>query len=333
MKQKIKILFSVGATGASLSKGNVHFPFPVRLDSALKSYFQSEKCVQLSRSNLKNLFSLNSVALLNGKQQQKIVTPSFVLNEGLHEVEVAYFDDDDIFALNAAKPFPGPCFLKIVYEDTKLFAVWKAPGIPSNPHNANEIHTAVNAALSHFPSLNKVGRSRLEPGLVHRLDVGTSGLLLFAKTQPEFLRLQHLWKTQKVTKIYRALVVKPNAPFQETIIDFPLAHHFTSKKKMIALTGNEKFYRGNVFQAVTRVLDSRETKEGLLDITIQIDTGVTHQIRCHLSTLNIPIVGDDVYNGSPSSRLWLHAWKLIIPQSNTEETLKLTAALPQDWPC
>lgn len=243
--------------------------------------------------------------------------------------------------------------MSILYEDRTLLILNKPSGTPSAPINELETETAVHLALNYFPQLQGVGDKPLEPGLVHRLDTGTSGALVFAKTQAEFQRLKQLWRERKVTKIYRAVAhpaedtpspVLKRLPLR---VDFPLAHHAKSKKKMIALTQpSMRHFRGRPIPAVTHVLESfplqqkaisPELAPGLLDLTIEIETGVMHQIRCHLQALGMPIWGDPVYERASAAplvratRLWLHAWKIGIP-SASGELLQIEAPLPEDWP-
>lgn len=221
-------------------------------------------------------------------------------------------------------------FLKVVYEDEDLLVLDKGSGIPSLPHSAQETETAVGSALAHWPALEGVGNKSLEPGLVHRLDTGTSGLLVFAKTQTEWERLRGLWRNREVQKIYRARVSLleplPSLKTLPWVIQSPLAHSAKSSKRMLALPkGQTEFrksaIRGKPLPALTLVLEARPfipenptaTKQQA-ELTIEIKTGVMHQIRCHLASQGWPILGDPIYYSlnktEPSSRLWLHAWKL-----------------------
>jgi 23S rRNA pseudouridine1911/1915/1917 synthase len=230
-------------------------------------------------------------------------------------------------------------FLPIIYEDEDLLVLNKASGVASVPHRDNEIHTAVGSALAHFPDLKGIGPKALEPGLIHRLDTGTSGLLVFAKTQIEFNRLKNEWKLQNVKKIYRAWVcVSSKFPAVPFSIKFPIGHSKKSSKRMISITSEHmrSRIRGKILPAYTEVINIYETinPKKVIDIEIQIHTGVMHQIRCHLATLKFPILGDTIYRGHKASRLWLHAWKLTLPLKNNTQ-LTLTAELPEGWnnPC
>lgn len=280
---------------------------------------------------------------------------------------------------NAAKPAPEGCFLPIVYQDADLLVLNKASGTPSLPLHPDETHTAVNAALAHCPDLSQLGslaKSPLEPGLVHRLDTGTSGLLIFARTAPEYERMRKVFRgTAQVTgvahrkqgdwgrspmlrKIYRCLSVSQEERSElpaAQVIAVPLGHDKKSKKKMrrVYNSAQESKIRGTPLPAITYLhralrVEQAEMQEaqpsllGLVDLEVEIKTGVMHQIRCHLAGLGYPILGDPIYKskpGKPSNldfgpfqkRLWLHAWRLEIPLKDGK-VLKLETELPAGWP-
>ena len=243
-------------------------------------------------------------------------------------------------SLQRAQPHPQGCFLPLVYEDKDLLVLHKDHQTPSIPHSAMETHTAMNAALAHFPAFSGIGPKPLEPGLLHRLDTGTSGLLIFAKNLEEFERLRREWKSPGLKKYYRAIIEKtnplPKVPFS---LDFYLGHDAKSSKKMLAFPAGQtpRRIRGAPLRALTQVLSEKKlthtkTSRGpLFDLELRIDTGIMHQIRCQLSAIGWPIWGDTLYRGSPAPRFWLHAWRLEIPLRRGS-LLKLEAQLPSDWP-
>lgn len=242
-----------------------------------------------------------------------------------------------------AQPCPRGCFLPILYEDETLLILNKTSGTASVPHLSSETDTAVNAALAHDPSLKSIGnldeKLGLEPAILHRLDTGTSGILAFAKSQEEYLRLRPLWGSGRIRKTYRALVTPshletrlPQLPHE---IRISLAHDLHSTKRMIALSSDKKRgYRGQPLPTLTRILSATALKPDLWDLEIAIETGVMHQIRCTLSHIGFPILGDTLYRGLPSARLWLHAWRLEIPRPEPEKPEKMLfieAPLPEFW--
>jgi 23S rRNA pseudouridine1911/1915/1917 synthase len=227
-----------------------------------------------------------------------------------------------------------------------MAAFWilnKTSGTPSVPHSVQETETAVGAALAHLPALSGIGRQGYEPGILHRLDTGTSGVLVFAKNQATFEIVKNLWKTPEVTKTYRALVkardparaFELQKPLREPIeITTPLAHDPKSSKKMIALETVQMIerglYRGKALPTHTRIISVLPTsRHGVLDLEIEIETGVMHQIRCHLASLGWPILGDPLYQGAPAQRLFLHAWKIRIKLPSG--ALEIEAPLPAVW--
>jgi 23S rRNA pseudouridine1911/1915/1917 synthase len=141
----------------------------------------------------------------------------------------------------------------------------------------------------------------LEGGLLHRLDTGTSGILIFAKSYTEFQRLKNLWKTNQVRKFYRALVVAADFQAPHTLIKTPpfsikteIAHDQKSSKRMIALPPDNapgvsrerllRQIRGKPLQAITHVI-TINPHNGALEVEVEIETGVMHQIRVHLSSI------------------------------------------------
>jgi 23S rRNA-/tRNA-specific pseudouridylate synthase len=201
----------------------------------------------------------------------------------------------------------------------------------------------VQVYLELFPAGEGLGRGGLESGILHRLDTGTSGCLVFAKTQIAFERIHAAWKTHEVLKIYRALSrpaldTPPTLPLPEPI-DLAIGHDIKSKRRMRVISAEwsphqlKTRIRGKPLPALTRVLEHRTLKQGVHELTVAIDTGVMHQIRVHLAHFGLPLLGDPVYGGSPSRRLGLHAWKVRLPSlSSTGLPLDITAPLPEFWP-
>lgn len=315
-----------------------------RLDRALLVELQKEY-PQLSRAALKRWFQSGSV-LLNGKP----ATPALEIYSKLsYTIKILGWDPGTLASVEAAVS-PDGCFLPVVYEDEDLFVLHKLSGIPSVPQKSGEAKTAVGAALAHFPELRSVGRGGYEPGILHRLDTGTSGLLVFAKHEEEFARLKQAWSSGQVQKTYRAIVRPPNGPnggndaeesrprepaFELPLkIDHPMAHDAKSARRMVVLDpsrARKPAFRGKPLPARTWI--HRFHKAGLQnwDFEIQIETGVMHQIRAHLSHFGWPILGDSIYRGLPSRRLWLHAWKLDL-RLRSGVRLSLHADLPAGWP-
>jgi 23S rRNA pseudouridine1911/1915/1917 synthase len=297
----------------------------------------------LSRATLKSWFQEKRVTEVFTGGERKL-SASDSLKPGKHQLRIQGFDPSEISTLGARASTRGS-FLEVVYEDNQLLVLNKTSGVPSVPHAPEETETAVGAALARIPEIKDIGRAGLEPGILHRLDTGTSGLLAFAKTSSEYERLRSVWSSGEVRKTYRALVASPPhspLPVLQTLpleLRFTMAHDARSAKRMVVLDAPmqkiKKQYRGKPLPTLTRILSARKLEshpdlpEGW-DLEIQIQTGVMHQIRCTLASLGIPILGDTLYQGRASSRLWLHAWKLELPLKSGEN-LTLEAPLPEGW--
>ena len=211
----------------------------------------------------------------------------------------------------------------IIYEDSDIIVVNKPKGMVVHPANGNPDGTLVNAIMSICKdSLSGIG-GEIRPGIVHRLDKDTSGILIVAKNDKAHINLSEQIKEHKVKKTYIALVkgiVKEN----NATINMPMGRSEKDRKKM-AVTKKGK-------EAIThfKVL-KRYDKYTLLEINIE--TGRTHQIRVHLSQIGYPIVGDEVY--SKGKNEWnvkgqcLHAKSLDFKHPITNENMHLEAKIPQ----
>jgi 23S rRNA pseudouridine1911/1915/1917 synthase len=298
---------------------------PVRLDLALLEFLNS-KDLKISRTLLKEWIKSKKVFL-----DHRPVRAGDLLPPGNYPIQIRNALEPTATAQASKKG----AFLPIVYEDKDLLVLNKTSGVPSAPLESDETETAVGAALAYCPALQSIGRGGLEPGLLHRLDTGTSGLLVFAKTQREYERLHTLWKKGQVKKHYRALVqLKNPLPKLPHLINAHLAHSSHNRKKMVVLDPeSHKVYRGKPLRAVTRIITIHSQQSMQADLEIEIETGVMHQIRCHLSHFGWPILGDPIYGDQTAllPRLYLHAWHLKIELENGN-VLSLESPLPEDWP-
>lgn len=306
-----------------------------RIDVALLDTLRIQ-APNLSRATLKEYFK-NKQILCNGNA----ISASTTLPAGSHSIQIRGWNPSRAETPRASASENG-CFLPVVYEDEDLLVLHKRSGTPSIPHSPEETETAVGAALARHPELVDLGRGGLESAILHRLDTGTSGLIVFARHNEEFTRLRAAWSTPAVKKRYRALVRqrKESEAFSESVwtmgthpflLDWPMGHDLGSTKRMVAIPpGLTRSIRGKELEARTRILKTTEIATGLFDVHVEIETGVMHQIRCHLASQGWPILGDPIYHGTPSSRLWLHAWQLILPL-RSGAILELQADLPERW--
>ncbi len=221
--------------------------------------------------------------------------------------------------------------LEIVYDDTDIVVVNKPPGMVVHPAPGHAEGTLVNALLHHVKDLSGIG-GELRPGIVHRLDRGTSGLMVVAKHDQAHAELSRQFKDREVEKEYVALVwgvVK-----QGRRIDLPIGRDPVHRKKI-----SERSRRART--AVSRVTQA-EKFDGLSLLRVTIVTGRTHQIRVHLSAIGHPIVGDTEYDGKKRhipprfravrnlNRPFLHAARLAFTHPKDGRTAQFSCALPPD---
>lgn len=213
--------------------------------------------------------------------------------------------------------------LEVIYEDNDIIVINKPKGMVVHPANGNPDGTLVNAVMAICKdSLSGIG-GEIRPGIVHRLDKDTSGIIVVAKNDKAHINLSEQIKNHEVKKTYIALVrgiVKEN----EATIDMPIGRSTKDRKKM-AVTKNGK-------RAVThiKVLERYEGKYTLLQVNIE--TGRTHQIRVHLSQIGYPIIGDAVYSNGKNEfgveGQCLHAKSLEFKHPITGEKMSLEAEMP-----
>ena len=215
--------------------------------------------------------------------------------------------------------------LDIVYEDNDIIVINKAKGMVVHPGNGNMDGTLVNAVLSHAKdSLSGIG-GEIRPGIVHRLDKDTSGLIIVAKNDNAHINVSEQIKNHEVTKIYTALV-RGNIEEDEATINMPIARDERDRKKMATdIDGKEAVTH---FTVIKRYYDYTLLK-------VKIDTGRTHQIRVHMAKIHHPVVGDEVYsNGKNEFNVkgqLLHSTILEFKHPRTGEKLHFEAPLPNEF--
>ncbi len=276
----------------------------------LDSYIAEEKS-ELSRTTIKRLLE-NAQILVNGTKQKASYKPE---TGDLIQINMPELCKTEL----VAQDIPVP----VIYEDKDIIVVNKPKGMVVHPANGNPDKTLVNAILAMCKdSLSGIG-GEIRPGIVHRLDKDTSGLLIVAKNDLAHINMSKQIQNRQVIKKYIALV-RGIVPEDEATIDMPIARSKKDRKKM-AVDKDGK-------NAVThfKVL-KRYDKYTLLEL--KIDTGRTHQIRVHMSYIGHPVVGDTTYsNGKNEFGIegqMLHAKYLEFKHPITGETLKLEAPLPQ----
>lgn len=215
--------------------------------------------------------------------------------------------------------------LDIKYEDDDLIVVSKPAGLVTHPGVGNLTGTLVNALLAHT-SLASVG-APLRPGIIHRLDKNTSGLIVAAKTDDAYYSLINLMAKREIKRYYQTLVAGRFNEISGEIIA-PIGRSQSNRQLMSVLS-----VRGREAKTYFKVI---EQFNDLTLLEVSLDTGRTHQIRVHMRFINHQVVGDPVYGSAKLgrelgiNRQFLHAWKLEFNHPKTNEPLSFVSELPPD---
>ncbi len=282
-----------------------------RLDRALTSLLPD-----YSRSAAQEAIKSGNVHV-NGRAAK----PSLLLEPG-QRIEIT-------MAVPVTSTSPAPSGelppLDIVYEDEHLLVVNKASGVVVHPAPGHASGTLVDALRAHVPGLEG-GEDATRPGIVHRLDKDTSGLLVVAKTGPAHVALSEQMRERSMVKRYLALV-EGQMPVPEGAIDAPVGRDPRQRQRMGIVATN---HGGREARTRFRVL--REGRGRSL-VELQLETGRTHQIRVHLAAVKHPVVGDETYGKAQPPmppRMVLHAAHLEFAHPITGEWLSFDAPLPAD---
>ncbi len=287
----------------------------IRLDQYLVLVFPKP----LSRSHIKRLID-NGNILINGakiKVHHK-VKPGERIEVVLEELPFLGLEPEDIV-------------LNIIYEDDDIIVVNKPPGMATHPGPGIASGTLVNALLHHCKALSTV--NDLRPGIVHRLDKDTSGVMVIAKNNFSHMELAKQFKERTVKKRYIALV-KGIVELDEGVVDLPIGRHPRLRQKMAVRYDSPK-------SAVTEYKVLKRVKDFTM-VELNLKTGRTHQIRVHMAYLGHPILGDGKYGASdkpPHQNFWcggkfprqaLHSYSLNFRHPRTGANLEFVAELPED---
>jgi 23S rRNA pseudouridine1911/1915/1917 synthase len=289
----------------------------IRLDAFLASQIEG-----WSRERLQRLIEAEDV-LVNGNPSK----PSYKLREH-DEIDV------ELVAPPADTFTPENIPIDIVYEDTTLIVVNKPAGLVVHPAAGTPSGTLANALAYHFQQLPDAGTG-IRPGIVHRLDRDTSGLLVAAKTEAALEDLSDQFRDRTVFKSYVALV-HGRVAASSGRIDQPLARDPSNRTRMAVVRGGRN--------ALTLYRVKRSFQRFTL-LDVELKTGRTHQIRVHLAWLKHPVVGDETYGGGRDNtiqdprlrarirnlnRHFLHAEKLAFTHPETRELVKFESPLPAE---
>jgi 23S rRNA pseudouridine1911/1915/1917 synthase len=217
--------------------------------------------------------------------------------------------------------------LEVVYEDDDVVVIDKPPGLVVHPGAGYRDATLVHGLLARYPEVAGVGGDPIRPGVVHRLDKGTSGLLVAARTEEAHAALVEQLSDHLVDRHYRALVWGHLETTRGTI-DAPVGRSKRDPLKMtVTATGRDA-------RTHYEVLDSFDEPVRLSLLECRLETGRTHQIRVHLRSIGRPVVGDELYGGAresmPMDRPFLHAAQLAFTHPTTGERVRFDSPLPAD---
>jgi 23S rRNA pseudouridine1911/1915/1917 synthase len=258
--------------------------------------------LEISRSTVQRIIQ-EGLLLVDGER----AAPSYKVRGG-ERVE-ARVPDEGVYP----EEIPVP----VIFEDEHLLVVDKPAGLVVHPGAGNPSGTLVNALLGRGIA---GGEDLSRPGVVHRLDRDTSGLMVLAKGEPAYSRLVAEMGGRRVGRVYRAVVVGEGLPETGTV-DSPVGRDPENPTLMAAGVGRT---------AITHFEVLREAA-GHSMLKVRLETGRTHQIRVHLSAIGYPIYADPLYGTPvPGRRLWLHAERLTLVHPVTREELDFESPIPED---
>ena len=238
----------------------------------------------------------------------------------------------------AAEALPENIPLDIVFEDDDIIVINKPVGMVVHPAAGNPTGTLVNALLYHCgSSLSGVG-GVIRPGIVHRIDKDTSGLLVVAKNDEAHLALSAQLKEHNVSRIYTAIAVG-NFREEQGTVDAPIGRHPVDRKKMAVIHNSDLRSRDAVTHWSVLARGEADGNSFTL-LSCQLETGRTHQIRVHMASVGHPLLGDAVYGGANTrfeakhrasiTGQCLHAGELHLTHPRTGEEMQFTAPMPQN---
>ena len=244
------------------------------------------------------------------------IKPSYqvMLNDEI-DIDESFKVDSDIEAADID--------FEILYEDDDLMVINKPSGLVVHPGSGNKDNTLVNALMFHNKNLSDLGGEE-RPGIVHRIDKDTSGIMLVAKNNKCHELLADDFKNKKVKRTYIALL-KGSFPHQSATIDAPIGRDKNNRLKMCVTPDNSK-------NAVTHLKVLKRYKKYTL-VSLNLDTGRTHQIRVHMAYIGYPVYNDPVYSGTEATSFgqFLHSSEVYFIHPITKKEMHFSAPLPKEF--
>ncbi len=251
-----------------------------------------------------------------------------VVNKGSHRVregEVVTLAEDPVRPQATIEPDPE-VEVPVVHEDDDVIVIDKPAGLVVHPGAGHSGATLVHGLLARYPELREVGEPQ-RPGLVHRLDRGTSGLMVVARNEDAYDELVHQLSTHAVQRVYTALVWR-HLEHRQGVIDAPIGRSRRDPLRMtVSVEGRPSRTHYRVDATFTDPVEASL-------LTCELETGRTHQIRVHLASIGHPVVGDELYGGVrhrfATSRPFLHARALSFVHPGTADEVSFEVPLPAD---
>ena len=292
------------------SKNSQKFTFVATINSLRLDMFLISNDIKLTRSYLytlakKELISVNGVPAKVGK---KIKIGDVIIVEIPSQETGSVIIPEDI-------PFT------VIYEDESILLIDKPPGYSVHPGPGHSHQTIVNGLVKRLPNIQDFGLN-FRPGLIHRLDKDTSGLMVVAKTKHSFANITQQWLDKTIVKRYIGLVFGEFS-YQKSFMNYPIARHPKDRKKMAVISGGKESF--------TEIVETQGIGKYTL-IEMFPKTGRTHQLRVHLSHIGYPLIGDKTYGNTSKQlgRQFLHASYLSFFHPKSMKRVEYFSSLPND---
>ncbi len=266
---------------------------------------------EYSRTTINHMLDEDYI-LVNDKH----VKPSYLLKKGdVISIKEGYIKEVSV------EPEKMP--LDIVYEDNDIMVINKPSGLVVHPGSGNYSHTLVNALMYHTQNLSH-NNGEIRPGIVHRIDKDTSGLILIAKTNESHEILAEEFKKHTIKREYLALLTGV-FPHNSATIDAPIGRDTTDRKKMCVTATNSK-------KAITNLTVLKRYHDYTL-VKLKLETGRTHQIRVHMKYIGYPIYNDPVYTNKKATKFgqFLHSYTMSFKHPITKKDMYFEAPLPEEF--